>query len=139
MKIASYFLFLLVPDSGNTILLLSNKLNPIWPNETNVTLTCSVELNADIIVESDLSILKMDVQIFRNGHPLTLLVTLSQVNHITFTYTTFRRNDSGNYTCIATVTPHENSTHLTGNITITSSIDLSTGEQSICLKYHQLK
>lgn len=119
-----------VPATDSNILLLSNKPNPIWPNTPKVTLTCVVKLNAH--VAEDLSMLEVDVQFFRNTIPLAPADL--QLNSTTFTYTmyldSFVRNDSGNYMCRATVTPHENSTHLTGNITITSSTDLSTGEQS---------
>ena len=122
-----------VPMEGYTISLSSNQPNPIWPNlPTDATLTCTVKLNL-LVAQSDISLLEVDAQIFREG--ISLNLTDMQSNGTTFTYTinlgSFGRNDSGNYSCKAMVKPHENSTYLTGNITITDNTKLSTGKKSI--------
>ena len=57
--------------------------------------------------ESDLTLLTVDVQLLRDGIPMTL--TGLTVTGTTFIYSTqfnsFDRIDSGNYTCVATVRP----------------------------------
>ena len=98
---------------------------------TDATLVCTVELNS-AIDESDLSLLMMDVQLSRDGTPLTL--TGLTVTGTTFTYTTqlnsFGRSDSGNYTCTATVKPQPTSTYLTRSIMVSSNIVIKAGMYS---------
>ena len=94
----------------------SNPPSPILDG-TDVTVSCVVEM-AQGVVDSDLSLLMVDAQLSRDETPLTL--TGPTVTGTTFTYTTqldsFGRNDSGNYTCSATVTrAQSSSTYLTGS------------------------
>ena len=90
-----------------------------------------MELNS-AIVESDLSLLMMDVQLSRDGTPLTL--TDLTVTGTVFIYTTqlnsFGRSDSGNYTCTATVEPRPTSTYLTRSIMVTANISIKAGMSS---------
>lgn len=68
------------------------------------------------IVASDVSLLMMDTQLFRDGTPLALIGPA--VTGTPFTYTTklnsFGRSDSGNYTCTATVRPQPTSIWIHG-------------------------
>ena len=96
-----------------------------------VTLTCTVVLNSAIMEsENTRSLLMVDVQLSRDGTPL-VLPDLT-VSNTTFIYSTqlkpFRRTDSGNYTCTATVRPHTSSTYLTGNEMLSSRINIKAGK-----------
>ena len=96
---------------------------------SDMTLTCTVELNSAIVV-SDISLLTVEAQLSRDGTPLTL--TGPTVTGTTFTYTrqfeSFGRNDSGNYTCMTTITPQPSSIYLTGSEAIVSnSISIKAG------------
>ena len=97
---------------------------------SDVTLTCTLELNL-AIVATDLPLLMVDVQLFRDGIPLSN-PTMSSATGTTFTYTTqlnsFMRSDSGNYTCTATIRPQPSTTYLTGNETLQSdTINIKAG------------
>ena len=65
-------------------------------------------------MESDLTLLAVDTQLFRDGNAQTL-TGLTRTG-TTFKYTirldSFDRSDSGNYTCTATVSPQPTSTYL---------------------------
>ena len=96
---------------------------------SDVTLTCAVELNS-AIQSSEISLLTIEVQLSRNGTPLTL--NGPTVSGTTYTYTrwfeSFGRSDSGNYTCTATIQPQQTSTYLTGDETLQSeSISIKAG------------
>ena len=100
-----------------------------------VTLTCSVELNSVIIVESDLPLVMVEVQLSRDGAPLSN-PTISSVKGTIFTYTTqlssFGRSDFGNYSCTATIRPQPTAIYLTGNETVQSNaIIIRAGMQSL--------
>ena len=108
--------------------LQSNSPNPITIG-LDVTLTCMVKMNEKVF-ESDLSLLMVDTQLSRDGTPLSLTGP-TVIGIRTFTYTTqlnsFGRNDSGNYTCTATV--RSNSSHLIDNeLLISGNIYISIGE-----------
>ena len=114
---------------ANSLNVMSDPVSPIQPVGSDVTLTCTVELSPSV-VNSDLSVLMVDAQLSRDGTPLTL--TGPTVAGTTFTYTiqldSFGRNDSGNYTCTATVRPHPNSTFLAGNDTLSDTVRITSGK-----------
>lgn len=89
---------------------------------SDVTLTCTVQLNSAVL-SSEVSMLVVEVLLFRDGTQVA--VPRPTVTGITFTYTTmvnsFGSSDSGNYTCTATVRPHSSSTFLTGSQTLQSN------------------
>ena len=82
-----------------------------------------------LVVESDLSVVMVDVQLSRDGTPLTL--TGPTVAGTTFIYTiqlnSFGRSDSGSYTCTATVRPHPPSTFLTESGEQSDTVRVTTG------------
>ena len=88
-----------------SVTITSNQANPVNAGST-VRVICTVELSP-VVVDSDLSALMVDAQLSSDRTPLTL--TGPTVDGITFTYTiqldSFGTNDSGNYTCTATVRP----------------------------------
>ena len=69
-----------------------------------------------MILESEVSLLRVDVQLSQDGAPLTL--TGPTVTNTTFTYTTqlnlTQESDYGNYTCTATIRPQPSAIYLTG-------------------------
>ena len=96
---------------------------------SDITLTCTLVLNSAIVI-SDLPLLMVDAELSRDGNPLTL--SGRTMTDTTFTYTTqlnpFGRSDSGNYTCTATVRLQPTSIYLTGNETLSSTIDIKAGK-----------
>ena len=112
----------------SSVLMRSSKANSFEIIGAAVTLTCTVELGP-AVVESDLSLLEVDAQLSRDGTALDL--TSPTVSDTTFTYVTqlnsFGRNDSGNYTCTATVRPQSTSTYLTGSAVLSDTIYIQAG------------
>ena len=95
---------------------------------------CVIEFSP-AVVESDLRLLMVDTQLSRDG--TTLPLTGPVVSGTTFTYTTqlnsFGRNDSGNYSCTATISLGQ-TPHLVENKTVTSdNLKVSTGCLIACL------
>ena len=98
---------------------------------SDITLTCTLELNSAVVV-SDLSLLMVDVLFFKDGILLSN-PTRSPATGTTFMYRTqlnpFCRNNSGNYSCNATITPQPSSAYLTGNEMLVSENNrVTTGE-----------
>ena len=104
----------------------STPSSPINDITSTVAVNCVVELGPSVM-ESELSLLMVDTQLSRDGTPLPL--TGPTVSGTTLTYTTqfetFRRSDSGNYTCTATVGPQPTSTYLSGTIVLSDTIKLT--------------
>ena len=81
-------------------------------------------------MDSEIFLLMADTQIFRpDGTPLTTMGP--SVTGTTFTYTaqlnSFGRNDSGNYTCNATVRAQPSAMYLTGIATMVVTARITTG------------
>ena len=112
-----------VPTRSSITLTSSKGNSGIQIVGSDLTLTCTVELNS-AIVNSEIFLLLVDTQLSRNGTLLAL--TGPAVTGTTVTYTTqlnsFGRSDSGNYTCTATVRPQPSSTFITGSETLQSGI-----------------
>ena len=112
-----------VVATSSSIMLTSSEGNSLQIVGSDVTLTCTLELNP-AIVETDLPLLMVDAQLSRDGIPLALTGPI--VTGTTFTYTTelnsFGRSDSGNYTCTAIVRPQPSLTYFTGSETLLSDI-----------------
>ena len=99
---------------------------------SDVTLTCTLELNS-VIVPSEIFLLMVDTQLSGDGTPLTL--TGPTVTGTTFTYTSqinsFGRTDSGNYNCIATIRPKPTQMYIVnhaGNGMLSSAINIRAGK-----------
>ena len=111
-------------------MIASNKPSPIWPVGSSVILTCSVELGPAMLgSDHSVTMETIDVQLSRDGTPLNL--TGPTVTGTSVTYTvhqeSFKRRDSGNYTCAATVGPKSPSPYLTGRSTLSSTLRITTG------------
>ena len=123
-------MYTVVPTPSSLILRTSG-ISDIVTIGDDVTLTCTLVFNS-AIVESDLSLLIVDIQLSRDGTQLSN-PTMSPVTGTSISYTarlnSFARSDSGNYTCTATIRPQPASTYLTGNETLESNkIQITTGE-----------
>ena len=116
----------IVPTPSSLMLITRNDAVVVG---SNITLTCTLVLNS-VIMGSENALLMVDAQLSRDG---TLLALPSvTVTGTTFTYTTmvnsFRRSNSGNYTCTATVRPQPTATYLTGTETLESNIYIRAGK-----------
>ena len=95
---------------------------------STVTVTCTVELNSAILV-SEVSMLLVSAQL---SHPNGTMLSLSNsTTGITFTYTaqlnSFQRNDSGNYSCSATIEPQQTATFVSGSDSVTRTAEITIG------------
>ena len=91
----------LIAPAPASVVVISNKPNPIWPVGSNVTLTCTVELSPAVDVPVTVNVQLSDPA----GSPLT--TTTPSMSGSTYTSTamvsSFGRDQSGVYTCTATV------------------------------------
>ena len=89
---------------------------------SSISVNCAVELGS-AVMESELSLLMVSAQLFRDGAMLTL--TGPTVTGTTFAFDTivssFGEGDIGNYSCTATVRSQPSSTFLTGTGELQSS------------------
>jgi hypothetical protein len=85
----------------------------------DVTINCTVEFAiGQTVMESELLLLTVEVQLIVSRKGTDIMRNLSDstsvVSGTTLIYSTvlnsFSRSDSGNYSCVATITPHQNST-----------------------------
>ena len=125
----SFIILYKVPTpSSITLTSIGRSSNSLLVLGSNITLTCTLELNSAIVV-SEIFSLMVDVQLSRDGTPLTL--TGPTVTGTTFTYTTqlnsTGRSESGNYTCNATVRPQPTLTYLTGSETLSDTVNIKAG------------
>ena len=95
-----------------------------------VIFTCTVVLDPGL-VESDLSLIEVDTQLYRDGNPLALSGP-TLVTDTTLTYSTQLdlsvRNITENYTCMATVRPRDGSTFITTSTNVSNMLTItSTG------------
>ena len=92
--------------------------------------TCTVVLGPGF-VDSDLSLIEVDAQLYRDGAPLYLSGP-TEVNNTTLTYSTQLdlsvRNNSENYTCMATVRPRDESAYINASTNVSDVVTItSTG------------
>ena len=100
--------FCIVPDPQLVTLISNDVLSG-----ADVTINCTLEFG-QLVMESELSLLIMDVQLSRKG--TYTMRNLSDSNPLisgtTLTYSTvvnsFSRSDSGNYSCVVTIRSHPN-------------------------------
>ena len=117
-----------VPDLASFSLTSSAGATVI--NGSDVAITCTVEFGP-AVVESELSLLMVDAQLFklRNGSTRNLTLTNQVMSSTAFTYTTmvnsFSSSDSGNYSCVVTIRP--SSIYLYGTVELSHDIQVTTG------------
>ena len=92
-----------------------------------VTFTCIVVLGPGL-VESDLSLIEVDTQLYRDGTPLALSGP-TLVNDTTLTYSTQLdlsvRNITESYTCMATVRPREGVAYVNTSSSVSDVLSIS--------------
>ena len=115
--------------SPSSVSLTSNVVDSVQIVGSDVTLTCTVELNSAIL-GSEIFLLTVNAQLSKDGTPLAL--DGPRVSDTTVTYTaqlnSFQRSDFGNYTCTATVRPQPSSTYLTGTDTLSDTLSIKAGK-----------
>ena len=86
-------------------------------------------------MESELSLLMVDAQLSRDGANIMTNLSNQTISGTTFTYTTvvksFHRNDSGNYSCMATIRPKTTSVYFYGTGELSNQTRLTTGSYSV--------
>ena len=121
-----------VPTSSYYITLTSSETNFNQIIGSNVTFTCAVELNP-VILGSEIFLLTVNAQLFRDGTPLAL--NGPTVTGTTFTYMArvnlFGRSDSGNYVCTATIRPQPFFTYLTGTEVLSDTLTIIAGKYTL--------
>ena len=110
----------------------SSEVNDIRIVGSDVTLTCTVELNSAIFGFDDFPLLIVNAQLLKEGNLLPLPLDGPEVNGTTVTYTAklslFQRSDFGNYTCSATIRPQPSSAYITGIDTLSDIINIKPGK-----------
>ena len=127
------FLFPVPPPSSVTI--TTEPQGRIQSVGSDITVICIMELSA-VIVESDLSLLAVNVRLYKDGALLREALPDHTMSSTTFTYTTrlnsFEGSDSGNYICRASVGPNDERLYLVGSEQrMSESIVITTGLLSI--------
>ena len=130
---AHYYYYYAVPSSSISLIMTSSEVNDIRIVGSDVTLTCTVELNSAIFSFDDF-LLTVNAQLFKEESLLPLPLAGSEVNDTTVTYTAklqlspFQRSDFGNYTCSATIRPQPSSAYITGIDTLSDMINIKPGK-----------
>ena len=122
------FLYKVPIPSSITLTSIGCSSNSLLILGSDLTLTCILELNS-VIEAFEIFSLMVDVQLSRDGTPLTL--TGPTLTGTAITYTTqlnsFGRSDSGNYTCTATVRPEPSLIYVTGSETLSDTVYIKAG------------
>ena len=120
------------------MLLLSNVSNPIRPLGSAVTLNCTMMLNSGPEIDIPLTVeveLSKSAPVRSSLTTTTLSLSGSTYSTTTATVTSFGREQSGFYTCRATVTVRQpNSDYITNNGPLSDNITLSTGASNCVLQ-----
>ena len=112
-------------------ILYSNARNSIAPVGSNVTLTCTVRLQSGPEIDVPLTVYLVIYEFdLRDGNPLP--TTTPSVSGSTYTsvatISSFRREQSGNYHCLATTSPTSPNTFLSSSVTSSNLHRITTGE-----------
>ena len=106
--------------------------NPIPPFGSDVILTCTALLTSGPGIDVPLNVTIEALRLNLAGSPLT--TTAPSVSGSTYTATamvsSFGRNDSGVYTCRATVSSVSINSYISDSNTTSHSITVTTGEMS---------
>ena len=93
-----------IVPAPSSVTVTSNMPNPIWPIGSNVTLTCTVKLSPAVDIPVTVN------TVWTGPAGFSTNITAQPVTGSTTTYTStaivrsFEREQSGNYTCRATLT-----------------------------------
>lgn len=93
---------------------------------TSISLTCTMEMGALQLVESDWRLFDLEVSLSRDDSEITF------INSTTLPYThwivSFNRSDSGNYSCTATARPQPSSVFINGSDAVSDVLKVTTGK-----------
>ena len=122
-----------IVPTPSSIVLISSEANSDWILiGSGITFTCTVALNPAIL-GSEIFLLAVDVQLSRDGTPLTLTGPI--VTGTTFTYTaqldSFETSDFGSYTCIATIRPQATSGYVLGVDILSDTLNIKPSKLKI--------
>ena len=103
-----------VPASPSVTVSISTGSNIIL-NNSAITVNCEVDFGQGVS-ESELSLLMVEAQLFRDGTLLTLADPIMRDSSLIFAseISSFNDSDVGSYNCIATASPAPSSRFLTG-------------------------
>ena len=116
-------LFIIVP-APSSVTVTSNQSSPIRPFGSNVSLTCTVELTSAV----DVLVTVNTVWTGPAGvilYPTHTVMDRFNIHISTATVGSFTRNDSGNYTCMASA--NSTSVFLSESTSKSSTINLTVG------------
>ena len=122
----------IVPTPSSIVLISSEANSDRILIGSGITFTCTVALNPAIL-GSEIFLLTVDVQLSRDGTPLTLTGPI--VTGTTFTYTaqldSFEMSDFGSYTCIATIRPQATSGYVLGVDILSDTLSIKPSKLKI--------
>ena len=117
---------IMIVPTPSVITLTSTGANSIDVIGSDVTLTCSVELNPAIL-GSEIFLLTVETQLFRDG--IQMALDGPTVVGTTYTYisqlNSFGRSDYGNYNCTATIQPQPSLTYLIGTDMLSDTLTIT--------------
>ena len=136
MMFEDNYLHLISVPAPSYVTIRSDKSSPIQPAGSSVTLTCIVGLHYSVIVAN--APLNVNIQLINPAGVVLNTTMLSILFDSTYTsratISSFQRNQSGVYTCEATLT--SSSLYLSESSTLTEEINLRSGTV-ICINLHQ--
>ena len=115
----------MIVPTPSFITLTSTEANSIEIIGSDVTLTCSVELNPAIL-GPEIFLLTVDARLFRDGTQMvlngptvvgTIYTYIAQLN-------SFGKSDYGNYSCMATIRPQPSLPYLIGTDMLSDTLSI---------------
>ena len=114
-------------------MLSSDIPNPIPPFGSNFTLTCTVELSPAVDVPVTVNTVLANPAGFMTTSTAQPVMGSSTNYVTTFMISSFRRSDSGLYTCGTTVRLTSTNAYISDSNTVIHSIRVTTGEMFVFL------
>ena len=104
----------------------SDPVSPIWPVGSNVTLTCTVKLSPSVDIPVTVNTMWTGPAGFSTTNTAQAMAGSTTTYTSTAMVSSFGRDQSGNYTCTATVSSTSHSSFLVDSMT-SSSIRVTVG------------
>ena len=111
-----------------SVSLSSSIPNPIPPFESDVTLTCAVELSPAVDIPVTVNTALTDPDGFRTTSTAQPVMGSTTNYATTFTISSFGRSNSGLYTCRAHLASMPTNTYISDSNTVSHSIRVTTGK-----------
>ena len=115
----------IVPITGVAIASDPTLTDPIIEG-TPLSLTCTVEMDAVQLVDSDWQLFDLQIALFRDDSEV---ITIGNSTNLTYAHqiASFNLNDSGNYTCKATARAHPSSVFINDSNASSHILNVTTG------------